>query len=57
MSRIESTSYEGHSLSMLRRVAEVLGVTVHVTLAPRSQTEPMILSEAKAPSYRTGKRS
>ena len=49
ISRLESPSYEGHSLSMLRRVAEVLGATVHVTLAPRGQTSPMILSEAKAP--------
>lgn len=56
ISRLESPSYEGHSLSMLRRVAEVLGVTVHVTLAPRGQTESMILSEAKIP-YRPGKKS
>ena len=28
ISRLESPSYEGHSLSMLRRVAEVLGATV-----------------------------
>ena len=56
ISRLESPSYEGHSLTMLRRVAEVLGVTVHVTLAPRDQTKPMILSEAKIP-YRTGKKS
>jgi len=56
ISRLESPSYEGHSLSMLRRVAEVLGVTVHVTLAPRGQTDPLILSEAKIP-YRTGKKS
>ena len=34
ISRLESPSYEGHSLSMLRRVAEVLGVTVRVSLAP-----------------------
>ena len=56
ISRLESPAYEGHSLSMLRRVAEVLGVTVHVTLAPRGQTDPLILSEAKIP-YRTGKKS
>jgi transcriptional regulator with XRE-family HTH domain len=30
ISRLESPSYEGHSLSMLRRVAEVLGGTVRV---------------------------
>lgn len=56
ISRLESPSYEGHSLSMLRRVAEVLGVTVRVTLAPKGESEPMILSEAKIP-YRTGKKS
>jgi len=35
ISRLESPSYEGHSLTMLRRVAEVLGATVRVTLAPK----------------------
>ena len=30
ISRLESPSYEGHSLSMLRRVATALGATVHV---------------------------
>ena len=49
ISRLESPSYEGHSLSMLRSVAEVLGATVHVTIAPRGQAEPMILSEPKVP--------
>jgi transcriptional regulator with XRE-family HTH domain len=47
ISRLESPSYEGHSLSMLRRVANVLGATVRVTLAPKGESEPMILSEAK----------
>jgi transcriptional regulator with XRE-family HTH domain len=56
ISRLESPSYEGHSLSMLRRVAEALGVTVRVTLAPKKASEPMILSEAKVP-YRTGGKS
>ncbi len=32
ISRLESPSYEGHSLSMLRRVAEVLGAVVHVDI-------------------------
>jgi predicted transcriptional regulator len=32
ISRLESPSYEGHSLSMLRRVAEVLGGKVHVEI-------------------------
>ncbi|MGD1083849.1 MAG: helix-turn-helix transcriptional regulator [Verrucomicrobiota bacterium] len=56
ISRLESPSYEGHSLSMLRRVAEVLGATVQVTIAPRSQPDPMILSEAKVP-YRAGRKT
>ncbi len=49
ISRLESPSYEGHSLSMLRRVAEVLGATVHVTIAPRARGEPMLLSDCKTP--------
>ena len=56
ISRLESPSYEGHSLTMLRRVAEVLGATIRVTIAPKKESAPMILSEAKV-SYRTGKKS
>jgi transcriptional regulator with XRE-family HTH domain len=36
ISRLESPSYEGHSLSMLRRVADVLGATVRVAIEPLS---------------------
>jgi|ERR1017187_3384951 transcriptional regulator with XRE-family HTH domain len=57
ISRLESPSYEGHSLSMLRRVANVLGATVHVTLAPKGETEPMILSESKIPYRTRGKKA
>ncbi len=32
ISRLESPSYEGHSLSMLRKVAEVLGADVQVKI-------------------------
>lgn len=32
ISRLESPSYEGHTLSMLRRVAEVLGARVRVAI-------------------------
>src|SRR5580658_10915127 len=49
ISRLESPSYEGHSLTMLRRVADVLGATVRVTLAPNDESAPMIVSEARAP--------
>jgi transcriptional regulator with XRE-family HTH domain len=47
ISRLESPAYEGHSLSMLRRVAKVLGASVRVTLAPKAESNPMILSEEK----------
>src|ERR1039457_5119218 len=56
ISRLESPSYEGLSFSMLRRVAEVLGVTVRLTLAPKGESGPMILSDTKTP-YRTGRKS
>jgi transcriptional regulator with XRE-family HTH domain len=56
ISRLESPSYEGHSLSMLRRVAEVLGATIRVTITPKGEPETMILSDAKTP-YRKGKKS
>lgn len=35
ISRLESPEYEGHSLSMLRRVARILGATVRVAIEPR----------------------
>jgi transcriptional regulator with XRE-family HTH domain len=37
ISRLESPSYEGHSLSMLHRVADVLGATVRVEIQGRKQ--------------------
>jgi DNA-binding XRE family transcriptional regulator len=37
ISRLESPSYEGHSLSMLRRMAEVLGATIHVEIQPKKR--------------------
>jgi transcriptional regulator with XRE-family HTH domain len=52
ISRLESPAYEGHSLSMLRRVANVLGATLRVTLAPREASGPSVLSEATRP-YKT----
>ena len=56
ISRLESPSYEGHSLSMLRRVAEALGATVRVVFESGARTGPGILSETPIP-YRTGKKS
>ena len=46
ISRLESPSYEGHSLSMLRRVAGALGATVRVVFEDAEQTKPVALSES-----------
>ena len=48
ISRLESPSYEGHSLSMLRRVADVLEATVHVEIQGKKQQTPSVVAEAKA---------
>lgn len=48
ISRLESPSYEGHSLSMLRRVADVLEATVHVEIQGKKQQTPPVVAEAKA---------
>jgi transcriptional regulator with XRE-family HTH domain len=57
ISRLESPSYEGHSLSMLRRVARVLGATVRVDIRPRERERPSIVAEAKSPYGGKRKRS
>jgi transcriptional regulator with XRE-family HTH domain len=48
ISRLESPSYEGHSLSMLRRVAGVLGATVHVEIQPAKIERLPVVAENKA---------
>jgi transcriptional regulator with XRE-family HTH domain len=48
ISRLESPSYEGHSLSMLRRVANVLGAAVHVEIKVKKQQTLPVIAEAKA---------
>ena len=55
ISRLESPSYEGHSLNTLRRVAEALGATVHVVFESGGKTGSRILSESRA-SNRIGKK-
>ena len=49
ISRLESPGYEGHSLSMLRRVANVLHARVRVIFEPTRATEKMHIAEAAAP--------
>lgn len=48
ISRLESPSYEGHSLSMLRRVSEVLGATIHIKIQRRSSPKQPMVAEKKA---------
>lgn len=49
ISRLESASYEGHSLSMLRRVAKVLSAKVRVVFEPEAATPANRLAEAPIP--------
>jgi transcriptional regulator with XRE-family HTH domain len=55
ISRLESPSYEGHSLSMLRRVAEALGASVHVVFESGAKAGSRILPESPV-SARVGKK-
>ncbi|MBW2075826.1 MAG: hypothetical protein JRI58_13965, partial [Deltaproteobacteria bacterium] len=48
ISRLESPSYEGHSLSMLRRVAEALGATIHVEIQRKRRPKQIAVAEGKA---------
>ncbi len=50
ISRLESPSYEGHSVSMLRRVAEALEATVHIEILERSTRAQWLVAEDE-PSY------
>jgi len=46
ISRLESPSYEGHSLSMLRRVAEVLGASVRVQIQQNKRPAKHTVAES-----------
>jgi len=48
ISRLESPSYEGHSLSMLRRIATVLGATVHIELQRAGKQDRMSVAESRS---------
>ena len=54
ISRLESPGYEGHSLSMLRRVATALKARVRVVIEP--EAEPLQVAETQAP-YRVKRRA
>jgi transcriptional regulator with XRE-family HTH domain len=49
ISRLESPHYEGHSLSMLRRVAEALDARVFVAIEPASAATPYAFAEDPVP--------
>jgi len=51
ISRLESPGYEGHSLSMLRRVARVLHARVRIVFEPAETRGGMQIAEPPA-SYR-----
>ncbi len=51
ISRLESPEYEGHSLSMLRRVADVLHARVRIVFEPADTEKEMGIAESAA-SYR-----
>jgi hypothetical protein len=56
ISRMESPAYEGHPLSMLRRVATALQARVRVILEPLPKTaKNHVLREEPAP-YKTSRR-
>ncbi len=55
ISRLESPSYEGHSLTMLRRVAKALSAKVRVVLEPAEETTGGHLAESSVP-YRVKRR-
>ena len=50
--RLESPGYEGHSLSMLRRVARELNAQVRVVIEPKEAVTTSRVAETPAP-YRT----
>jgi transcriptional regulator with XRE-family HTH domain len=49
ISRLESPGYEGHSLSMLRRVARALHARVRVVLEPEASGKAGGLAETRVP--------
>lgn len=48
ISRLESPAYEGHSLSMLRRVVEALGGSVRVAIVPRPTGSERLVAEGES---------
>jgi transcriptional regulator with XRE-family HTH domain len=49
ISRLESPGYEGHSLSMLRRVARALHARIRVVLETEDRNRPGVMAEQPVP--------
>ncbi len=56
VSRLESPGYEGHSLSMLRRVAAALDARVRVVLEPLPKPDKRAVVREKSGSYKLTRR-
>jgi len=56
ISRLESPAYEGHSLSMLRRVAAALRARVRVVLEPLPEAGKMSVVREGAGRFKTTRR-
>ena len=56
ISRLESPGYEGHSLRMLRRLAEVLHCRVRIVFEPDEKTKDLQIAEG-IETYRTKRES
>jgi len=56
ISRLESPGYEGHSLSMLRRVARVLNARVRVIFEAKQKAPTRRIAE-QPPRYRTKRKA
>ena len=57
VSRLESPDYEGHSLSMLRRVARALDARVKLVFEPVEEARRATIAEAPLGEYTAGKPS
>ncbi len=56
VSRLESPGYEGHSLSMLRRVAAALHARVRVVLEPLPKADKSAVVREKPAGYKATRR-
>ena len=48
ISRLESPAYEGHSLSMLRKVTNALGAKIHLEILRGEQRKHQVVAERKS---------